>query len=91
VARRPGAQGALFDEVYRGRRIQGRDGADGTPPVVLIDGRPLRLMRRVDGTWISMANHFQPYPTPLATARGAVDAIGRAHLAETAAGPHADH
>lgn len=83
----PGAAGdgrpALFDELYRGRRIQAfdADGENGEGAVaILIDGQPLHVMRRVDGSWISMANHFQPYLTPLATARGAVDAIGRAEL-----------
>jgi hypothetical protein len=80
---RQGAEGSappLFDEVYRERRIQGftSDAAAGVD--LFIDGRPLELMRRVDGSWISVANHFQPYLTPLATARGAVDVIGRAEL-----------
>lgn len=71
---------ALFDELYRGRRIQAYD-SDGESRVsILIDGRPLELMRRVDGSWISLANHFQPYLTPLATARGAVDALGQGEL-----------
>ncbi|MCL2552236.1 MAG: tyrosinase cofactor [Actinomycetia bacterium] len=71
----------LFDEVYRGRRIQGFTTADDDRMGILVDGRPLHVMRRVDGTWISMANHYQPYATPLATARGAVDVMGRASLA----------
>src|SRR3954471_21582332 len=64
--RRTGARGD-FDEVYRGRRIQGFGAGGGGRVPVLLDGRPLHLMRRADGSWISMANHFQPYPTPLAT------------------------
>jgi hypothetical protein len=52
---------------------------------VLVDGRPLSLMRRVDGSYISMANHFQPFMSPVETARAAVDAIGRAPLSEAAA------
>ena len=77
----------LFDEVYRQRRIQGfaSDAESGVD--IFIDGRPLALMRRVDGSWISFANHFQPYATPLETARGAVDVIGRAELS-VAAGSH---
>lgn len=71
----------LFDEVYRGRRIQGFTTADDDRMGILVDGRPLHVMRRVDGTWISMANHYQPYATPLATARGAVDVMRRAELA----------
>jgi hypothetical protein len=72
---------ALFDEVYRGRRIQGYPSSDDARLDIRIDGMPLHVMRRVDGSWISMANHYQPYTTPLATARGAVDVIGRAELA----------
>lgn len=77
----------LFDEIYRERRIQGfrSDAESGVD--IFIDGRPLALMRRVDGSWISFANHFQPFLTPLATARGAVDVIGRADLS-MAAGTH---
>lgn len=76
-----------FDEIYRGRRIQGvptgtADGteADGSPVVILIDGRLLHVMRRADGSYVSVANHYQPYATPLDTARGAVDVIGAAKL-----------
>lgn len=76
-----------FDEIYRGRRIQGvptgtADGseADGSPVVILIDGRLLHVMRRADGTYVSVANHYQPFATPLDTARGAVDVIGTAKL-----------
>lgn len=71
----------LFDEVYRGRRIQGFSAASEDRVALYVDGRPLHTMRRADGSWISVADHFQPYPTPVATARGAVDAIGGAELA----------
>lgn len=93
----PGKAGAdgspepLFDETYRGRHLQGFAAGDSAAPLILIDGRPLRVMRRVDGTWISLANHYQPYPTPLATARGAVDAIGPAQLAAAPAHLHEGH
>ncbi|MFI0940810.1 tyrosinase family oxidase copper chaperone [Streptomyces sp. NPDC021020] len=82
------ARPALFDEVYRGRRIQGftDPGEDGV--AVTIDGVALPLMRRVDGSWISTANHYQPYTTPLATARAAVDVIGRAKLSAAFAQLH---
>jgi hypothetical protein len=76
---------ALFDETYRGRRLQGFTSTEAASGVhLLIDGRPLHVMRRVDGSYISMANHYQPYTTVLATARGAVDVIGRAPLAADA-------
>ncbi|WP_078901397.1 tyrosinase family oxidase copper chaperone [Actinacidiphila yeochonensis] len=81
--------GALFDEVYRGRHIQGYHAPDEPSGVaVLVDGRQLDLMRRVDGSFISMANHYQPYLTPVETARAAVDVIGRAQLSEAAAVMH---
>jgi hypothetical protein len=70
----------LFDEIYRGRRIQGFASATQSEANILIDGRLLHVMRRVDGSWISLANHFQPYATQVATARGAVDVIGLAEL-----------
>ena len=90
AARQPGARAgaqppvrtALFDETYRGRRLLGFSSTEAASGVdLLIDGRPLHVMRRVDGSYISMANHYQPYTTVLATARGAVDVIGRAPLA----------
>jgi hypothetical protein len=49
-----------------------------------VDGRPLHLMRRADGTWISMVDHYAARPTPLAAARAAVDALGPSdHLRAT--------
>lgn len=80
---------ALFDEVYRGRRLQGfTSTAAGSGVDILIDGSPLHVMRRVDGSYISLANHYQPYTTVLGTARGAVDVIGRAALSANAAEHH---
>ncbi|MEU2629105.1 tyrosinase cofactor [Kitasatospora sp. NPDC007106] len=67
-----------FDEVYRGRRIQGRPAASGhhhhhgADYTVQIDGEELHVMRNADGTWISVVNHYQPHQTPLALARAAV-------------------
>ena len=84
-----------FAEIYRGRRIQGIR----TPPgltgetaaeewQVTVDGRPLHLMRRADGTWLSMIDHYRSYPTPLAAARAAVDEMGpEEHLRDLAPGP----
>ncbi|MFJ3989589.1 tyrosinase family oxidase copper chaperone [Streptomyces sp. NPDC090032] len=43
---------------------------------VTVDGRPLHLMRRADGSFLSMVDHYQSYPTPLAATRGAVDELG---------------
>ena len=76
-----------FAETYRGRRIHGvRTSAHGTRAVegtfregqwqVTVDGRPLHLMRRADGTWLSMVDHYCSYATPLEAARAAVDELG---------------
>ncbi|MBN0046390.1 tyrosinase [Streptomyces actuosus] len=75
-----GADGP-FDETYRGRRIQGVPvpGARAVDPDrwrVTVDGHPLHLMRRADGSWLSVVDHYGSYPTPLAAARAAVDALG---------------
>ncbi|CAM5704595.1 hypothetical protein SPURM210S_00531 [Streptomyces purpurascens] len=80
--RRLGPEGVrkdtAFAETYRGRRI----GVAWTPshgPAgqgrwhVTVDGRPLHLMRRADGTWLSMIDHYCSYRTPLEAARAAVD------------------
>ncbi|MET7456629.1 tyrosinase family oxidase copper chaperone [Streptomyces sp. NPDC005574] len=64
-----------FDETFLGRRIQGlRTGADGAGGRwhVTVDGRPLHLMRRADGTWLSMVDHYRSYPTALEATRAAV-------------------
>ncbi|MGC0403241.1 hypothetical protein RKD27_005885 [Streptomyces sp. SAI-126] len=74
----------VFDETYRGRRIRGiRTSASSAGRVlgdaqwqVTVDGRPLHLMRRADGTWLSMIDHYRSYDTPLAAARAAVDELG---------------
>ncbi|MFI7388368.1 tyrosinase family oxidase copper chaperone [Streptomyces sp. NPDC049813] len=79
---------AAFDETYLGRRITGvllPAAAPGEEDVwqVTVDGRPLHLMRRADGTYLSMVDHYDAYPGPLAAARGAVVELGgqtlRAH------------
>jgi hypothetical protein len=78
-----GPEGAWFRETYRGRRIvgiaddAGRLSGDAfAVGHVTVDGRPLHLMRRVDGSWMTMVDHYQSYPTPLAAARAAVDELG---------------
>ncbi|MFE0805380.1 tyrosinase family oxidase copper chaperone [Streptomyces sp. NPDC058812] len=82
---------ASFDETYRGRRIRGIRSAAGRAVGagtwhVTVDGRPLHLMRRADGSWLSMIDHYRSYPTPLAAARGAVDELGPGeHLRDTPA------
>ncbi|MEU1849952.1 tyrosinase family oxidase copper chaperone [Streptomyces sp. NPDC019990] len=94
---------AAFDVTYRGRRLRGRwfpgcGAAEGGRWHVTVDSRPLHLMRRADGTWLSMVDHYCSYPTPLEAARAAVDELGsgqglRALLPQPADGghPHRDH
>lgn len=91
----PGDTLDVFEEIYRGRRIRGTWAGPGRATYdagewqVTVDGRPLHLMRRADGTYLSMVDHYQSYPTPLAAARAAVDELGPAeHL--RAMGPSED-
>ncbi|MDL5199449.1 tyrosinase cofactor [Streptomyces sp. ALI-76-A] len=74
---------ASFDEVYQGRRIQGRPvsgGHHGTGYAVFVDGAELHVMRNADGSWISVVSHYEPVPTPRAAARAAVDDLRGAAL-----------
>ncbi|RDG38363.1 tyrosinase family oxidase copper chaperone [Streptomyces corynorhini] len=57
----------------------GHDGGQAVP-AVLIDGRPLHLMRRADGGYLSAVNHYQSFPTAIETARAAVDELRGARL-----------
>ncbi|GGT28610.1 apotyrosinase chaperone MelC1 [Streptomyces chromofuscus] len=80
------ASPAPFDEVYKGRRIQGRPLAGGGHRhhgggyAVFVDGTELHVMRNADGTWISVVSHYDPVPTPRAAARAAVDELQGADL-----------
>ncbi|MFJ1804847.1 MULTISPECIES: tyrosinase family oxidase copper chaperone [unclassified Streptomyces] len=71
-----------FDETYRGRRISGALASTGEAAAadarwnITVDGRPLHLMRRADGTWLSMVDHYRSYATPLEAVRAAVDELG---------------
>ncbi|MFD0069599.1 tyrosinase family oxidase copper chaperone [Streptomyces sp. NPDC127574] len=77
-----------FDEVYRGRHLLGkRAGSDGRVAfsggawLVTVDGGPLHLMRRADGGYLSMVDHYVSYPTAREAARAAVDELDPAeHL-----------
>jgi hypothetical protein len=74
-----------FDEVYTGRRIQGRPSAGGghhhgTGYAVFVDGVELHVMRNADGSWISVVSHYDPVPIPRAAARAAVDELQGATL-----------
>ncbi|MFF1704299.1 tyrosinase cofactor [Streptomyces sp. NPDC058252] len=68
---------AAFDEVYRGRRIEGRPMSGGghhhgAGYAVFIDGVELHVMQNADSSWISVVSHYDPVPTPRAAARAAV-------------------
>ncbi|MEU3250145.1 tyrosinase family oxidase copper chaperone [Streptomyces sp. NPDC006997] len=89
-----------FDETYRGRRIHGAPlpAAQQTAAAgrrlgggawrVTVDGRPLHLMRRADGGWLSVVDHYASYDTPLAAARAAVDALGPGQRLRAPGGGH---
>ncbi|MCX4767530.1 tyrosinase cofactor [Streptomyces sp. NBC_01275] len=76
---------ASFDEVYKGRRIQGRPTSGGGHHHgggygVYVDGVELHVMRNADGSWISVVSHYDPVATPRAAARAAVDELQGARL-----------
>jgi hypothetical protein len=92
----PGAEDApsatVFTETRHGRRIvlvwnPPRGPAGQGRWHVTVDGRPLHLMPRADGTWLSMVDHYCSHPSPIEAARAAVDALGPGHrLREPAPG-----
>ncbi|WP_424210729.1 tyrosinase family oxidase copper chaperone [Streptomyces sp. BI20] len=63
------------ESTYRGRHIA------VAGDLVRIDGRPLPVMRRADGSYLSGINHFESFATPLDLARAAVDELGTTRLA----------
>ncbi|MEU2778261.1 tyrosinase cofactor [Streptomyces sp. NPDC007162] len=83
-----------FDEIYKGRRIQGRPNAmddgmggmgghhhgHGGGYAVFVDGVELHVMRNADGSWISVVSHYDPVAGPRAAARAAVDELQGAAL-----------
>ncbi|MGW1778742.1 tyrosinase family oxidase copper chaperone [Streptomyces sp. NPDC002143] len=86
-----------FDEIYRGRHISGALTSTGRTATaadaewtVTVDGRPLHLMRRADGTWLSMVDHYRSYATPLEAARAAVDGLGPGERLREAVPAHHD-
>lgn len=52
---------------------------------ITVDDRPLHLMRRADGGYLTMIDHYQSYPTPLAAARAVVDELDGTLRLSTAA------
>lgn len=55
---------------------------------VTVDGHTLHLMRRADGTWLSMIDHYGSYATPLEAARAAVDELGGRNPVTAYGGSH---
>lgn len=103
--REPGDdEASSFDETYRGRRLRGvKAGAEHLDHMaqalrvpgggrwhVTVDGRPLHLMRRADGTYLSMVDHYRSYPTALEAARAAVDELGPGRQLTVAGGGGSD-
>ncbi|MHC5256619.1 tyrosinase family oxidase copper chaperone [Streptomyces sp. UC4497] len=77
----PAPEAEAFDEMYLGRRIVGTlpagPGAAGAGAwQVTVDGEPLHLMRRADGTYLSMVDHYAAHPTALGAAKAAVAELG---------------
>jgi hypothetical protein len=68
-----------FDETYRGRHLRGA-AVSGTAWEVTVDGRPLHLMRRADGSYLSMVDHYTSHPSARDAARAAVDELGGQQL-----------
>ncbi|MEU3287613.1 tyrosinase family oxidase copper chaperone [Streptomyces longwoodensis] len=88
---------AGFDLTHRGRHLAGAPltreaAAGGGQWRVTVDGRPLHLMRRADGSWLSMVDHYRSYATPLDAARAAVDELGPGeHLRDSRSGTAHEH
>ncbi|MFE4855674.1 tyrosinase family oxidase copper chaperone [Streptomyces sp. NPDC056670] len=75
-------EGAAFDEMYAGHRVQGRPlRAAGAEVAVFVDGRRLDLMRRADGSYLSSVDHYESYATAREAARAAARELGPARLA----------
>ncbi|MEU1817565.1 tyrosinase family oxidase copper chaperone [Streptomyces roseifaciens] len=73
-----------FDEIYEGRRIEGRltSGSGGHHDfgiAVFVDGRPLHIMPRGNG-WISVMNHYEVFASPYEVTRAAVRALRGVNL-----------
>ncbi|MCX4681188.1 tyrosinase cofactor [Streptomyces sp. NBC_01433] len=72
---------ASFDEVFQGRRIQGRPteahahAGHGTGYRVLVDGRELHVMQHGKSGWSSAINHYERFASPHEAARTAVTSL----------------
>ncbi|MEU9056459.1 tyrosinase cofactor [Streptomyces sp. NPDC048384] len=87
--------GEPFDEMYKGRHIQGwpadsghhEHGGTENGFRILIDGADLHVMKNGDGTWVSLIDHYEVFATPRALARSAVDNLAGADLVPSTAHP----
>jgi hypothetical protein len=59
---------------YRGRQVT------ASARHATIDGVMLHMHRHGDGTWTSVMNHYEKFPTPFDAAKAAVVALHGAHL-----------
>lgn len=75
-----------YTERYKGRTITVAAESDGGG--VLIDGRPLHLMKFGDKAYMSSMCHYTMAPTPLDAARRAVDELRGAALLPSSHGTH---
>jgi hypothetical protein len=62
-----------FDEIYAGRRIQGKAGA---VDVLYVDGDGVHVMRNVDGSYTTSVNHYESFTSLREAAKRAVDTLG---------------
>ncbi|BDM74407.1 hypothetical protein HEK616_78940 (plasmid) [Streptomyces nigrescens] len=72
------AHGSRGDHGRRAQRLAGPH--DGMDFVVRIDNDDLHVMQNVDGTWISLVNHYEKFSTPHTLARAAVRELQGADL-----------
>ncbi|ARQ72527.1 tyrosinase family oxidase copper chaperone [Streptomyces marincola] len=80
---------AEYVETYQGRTIRVLPEAAGGG--VLIDDRPLHLMKFGDDAYLSSMCHYEMAPSPLHAARRAVEELRGAALLPAAHGSHGTH
>ncbi|UCM87714.1 tyrosinase cofactor [Streptomyces marincola] len=78
-----------YVETYQGRTIRVLPEAAGGG--VLIDDRPLHLMKFGDDAYLSSMCHYEMAPSPLHAARRAVEELRGAALLPAAHGSHGTH
>ncbi|WP_267242154.1 tyrosinase family oxidase copper chaperone [Streptomyces sp. PR69] len=75
-----------YTERYKGRTIRVLPASAGGG--VLIDDRPLHLMKFADDAYLSSMCHYEMAPTPLHAARKAIDELRGAALLPSSHGTH---